>query len=106
MGGMWYKVLMEFPSKLIAFRCPAELIGKIDQIAKAMNTTRTGVVLEAVRLLSRQVHARGGRVIPPYEGISLLYTMHFEPDGRGMGARKKPLVLHEADEEPSDFGEA
>lgn len=89
---------MEFPSKLIAFRCPVELIKKVDTIARAMNTTRTGVIVEAVRLFARQVHARGGRVVPPYEGISLLYTLHFEPDGRGMSTQRKAWERQQASE--------
>ncbi len=87
---------MEFPTKLIAFRCPVELIRKVDMIARAMNTTRTGVIIEAVRLFARQVHARGGRVIPPYEGVSLLYTLHFEPDGRGMSTQRKAWEKRQA----------
>lgn len=97
---------MEPPSKLIAFRCPVDLIEKIDQIAKAMGTTRTGVVIEAVRLFTRQVHERGGRVIPPYKGISLLYTMHFEPDGRGMGGRKKMADYQEVVSAPVSSGDS
>ena len=43
-----------------------ELIEKMDQLAAAVQSNRTAVILESVRLLSRQARKRGGHIIPPY----------------------------------------
>lgn len=59
-------------SKLVAFRCPVALMRRLDTVAAALGTTRSAVVIEAVRLLSREVRARGGRLVPPYSGSSEL----------------------------------
>lgn len=34
-------------------------------------------MIEAVRLFTRTVQARGGRVVPPYDGSELLADMDF-----------------------------
>lgn len=76
-------------TRLVAFRCPLPLLEKVDAIAKAMHTSRTAVIIEALRLFMREIKARGGRVVPPYEGEELLGSIHFEPDKRGR--RSKPF---------------
>lgn len=77
------------PTKLIAFRCPEELIQKLDTIAETLGTTRTAVILEAVRLFARTVNQRGGRLVPPYEGEALMHSMNFGPDARGLTLRNR-----------------
>lgn len=71
------------PTKLIAFRCSDELLQKLDLIAASMHTSRTSIVIEAVRVLLKEVKGRNGRLVPPYKGKSLLRSLEFEPDGRG-----------------------
>lgn len=53
--------------KMVALRCAPQLLEKVNTLAKAQGKTRTQVIIEAVRLLTRTVQARGGRVVPPYD---------------------------------------
>lgn len=55
-------------TKLLAFRCPVELMQRVDAVAEAMGTTRTAIIVEAVKLLAADVRSRGGRLVPPYAG--------------------------------------
>ena len=76
-------------SKTIAFRCPVSLMRRVDAVAAALGTTRSAVVLEAVRLLSREVRSRGGYLVPPYEGEDLLASL-----------QRSESLLNVAPEEP------
>ncbi len=58
-------------TRLIAFRCPVELIDKMDLLAAAVQSNRTAVILESIRLLARHARKRGGHLIPPYNGSSI-----------------------------------
>lgn len=54
-------------SKLVAFRCPVALMRRVDTVASALGTTRSSVIIEAVRMLSQEARTRGGRLVPPYK---------------------------------------
>jgi hypothetical protein len=55
-------------TKLLAFRCPVELMQRVDAVADLMRTTRSAIVVEAVKLLIADVRSRGGRLVPPHTG--------------------------------------
>lgn len=55
-------------TKLLAFRCPVELMKRVDTVATIMNTTRSAIVLESLRILVSEVRARDGRLVPPFSG--------------------------------------
>ncbi len=74
-------------TRLIAFRCPTELIEKMDQLATAVQSNRTAVILESVRLLARQARKRGGHIIPPYTA-SNVGEISFVPRSRKPRTRK------------------
>ncbi len=74
-------------TRLIAFRCPVELIDKMDQLATAVQSNRTAVILESIRLLSRQARKRGGHLIPPYTG-SAMAELSFTPRPRKPRVKK------------------
>ncbi len=74
-------------TRLIAFRCPVELIEKMDQLATAVQSNRTAVILESIRLLARQARKRGGHIIPPYTA-SAVGEMSFKPRPRKPRTRK------------------
>lgn len=59
-------------TKPIAFRCPVELMQRVDAVAAALGTTRSAIITEAVRLLCCEIRARGGRMVQPYSGDELL----------------------------------
>lgn len=63
--------------KMVALRCPPQLLQKLTDLAQSQGKTRTRVMIEAVRLFTRTVQARGGRVVPPYDGSELLADMDF-----------------------------
>lgn len=65
-------------TKMVALRCPPRLLEKVTLLAKSQGKTRTRVIIEAVRLFTRTVQARGGRVVPPYDGHELLSDMNFD----------------------------
>ncbi len=64
-------------SKLIVFRCPVTLLEKLDQLADVTQSNRTAVLIEAVRIFSRQVHKRGGQVVPPYKKSAMPKKLNF-----------------------------
>ncbi len=74
-------------TRLIAFRCPVELIEKMDQLATAVQSNRTTVILEAIRLLARQARKRGGHIVPPYTS-SAMAELCFTPRPRKPRTRK------------------
>ncbi len=74
-------------TRLIAFRCPVELIDKMDQLATAVQSNRTAVILESIRLLARQARKRGGHIIPPYTNSAVGETS-FTPRPRKPRTRK------------------
>ncbi len=76
-------------SKTIAFRCPVALMQRVDAVAAALGTTRSAIVLEAVRLLSREVRSRGGYLVPPYEGEDILASLQ-RSDTLQNGAPEEP----------------
>lgn len=77
------------PSRLIAFRCPEELLKRVDQLALSMHVSRTAVMLEAARLLACHIRGRGGYLIPPYKDKDLVRKLRFE-GRRGRPFQKRP----------------
>ncbi len=74
-------------TRLIAFRCPIELIEKMDQLAAAVQSNRTAVILESIRLLARHARKRGGHLIPPYN-YNATAEISFAPRPRKPRTRK------------------
>ncbi len=74
-------------TRLIAFRCPVELIEKMDQLATVVQSNRTAVILESIRLLARQARKRGGHLIPPYTNAATA-EMSFTPRPRKPRTKK------------------
>ncbi len=50
--------------KLISFRCPADLLERIDSLASAANCSRSVVLAESVRIFAEKVRTRGGYILP------------------------------------------
>lgn len=50
--------------KLIAFRCPSDLLERLDRLASATNSSRSVIIAEAVRVFAEEVRARGGYIVP------------------------------------------
>ncbi len=84
-------------TRLIAFRCPVELLEKMDLLAAAVQSNRTAVILESIRLLARQARKRGGHLVPPYTN-AIMAEMSFAPRprkprvykrGKGKGRRRR-----------------
>lgn len=50
--------------KLIAFRCPVDLLERIDSLASATNSSRSVVLAESVRIFIKEVLARDGYIVP------------------------------------------
>ncbi len=63
-------------TKSVAFRCPVTLMQRVDTVAAALGVTRTALVVEAVRMLIREVRRRDGRLVPPYSGKDVLSTLN------------------------------
>ncbi len=74
-------------TRLIAFRCPVELIEKMDLLAAAVQSNRTAVILESIRLLARQARKRGGHLIPPYTNAAMA-ELSFAPRPRKPRTKK------------------
>jgi len=68
-------------TKLIAFRCPVELMQRVDAVAAALGTTRSSLVVAAVRLLAEEVRGRNGRLVPSYSGDDILERLEFGERG-------------------------
>ncbi len=62
-------------TKSVAFRCPVSLMQRVDAVAAALGVTRTALVVEAVRMLIREVRNRDGRLVPPYSGKDALAAL-------------------------------
>lgn len=63
------RLVME--QKIITFRCPKELVDRVDVLADALNMTRSALVVDMIRIFCRQVRNRKGRVVPGYTAGSL-----------------------------------
>ncbi len=79
--------MLHVETRLIAFRCPVELIEKMDQLATSVQSNRTAVILESIRMLARQARKRGGHIIPPYSSRALA-ELCFTPRPRKARKRK------------------
>lgn len=77
-------------TRIIAFRCPAELLEKIDLTAGYFNRTRNSVLLAAVRLFARQLREQqGGTMIQPMaDELLTRETMFPQPESKGGRPRK------------------
>lgn len=52
--------------KPISFRCPVDLIERLDYLSKEVRCSRNAVIINAIQLLCQEVRERGGYVIPSY----------------------------------------
>ncbi len=67
-------------TKSVAFRCPVSLMQRVDAVASALGVTRTAIVVEAVRMLIREVRSRDGRLVPPFSGKDALAALNPSPE--------------------------
>ena len=85
--------MMGMEIKKVSFRCPPPLLETITQTARRQGKTRTRFIIEALQLLLNEAKARGGRIIPPYDGEPPISEMGFEdfdkPRKRGPNKKKK-----------------
>lgn len=81
--------MIDMATKMVAFRCAPQLLAKVNTLAKVQGKTRTRVITEAVRLFAREVKARGGRIIPPYQGPELLSEIDFEASSQEASTKRK-----------------
>lgn len=72
-------------TKIISFRCPTDLLGKLDFTAEHFKRTRNSVLLAAVRLFARQVREQqGGAIVPPLPAEMLTHEAMFpKPENKG-----------------------
>ena len=77
-------------TKIVAFRCPVELLEKVDLTAGHFKRTRNSVLLAAVRLFSRQLREQqgGGMTLPMADELLTRETMVPRPESRGGRPRK------------------
>ncbi len=59
----------------------------MDQLATAVQSNRTAVILESIRLMAKQARKRGGHIIPPYSAAAV-GEMCFTPRPRKPRTRK------------------
>lgn len=52
--------------QLISFRCPNDLLKRINRLAFATRSSRTLVITEAVRIFTEEIRKRGGYIVPPF----------------------------------------
>lgn len=69
-------------TKVITFRCPAELLTELNAAAKSLNRSRSTVLVTALRLFSRQMQENNGF---PAAGLELMP----EHENKGGRPRKK-----------------
>lgn len=77
-------------TRIVTFRCPAELLARIDGTAKYFKRTRNTVMLAAVRLFARQLREQHNGVLSPPLPADLLTpaTMFPKPESKGGRPRK------------------
>lgn len=78
-------------TKIVTFRCPAELLSGLNLAAAHYKRTRNSVLLAAVRLFARQLREqRGGMMTPPLPADMLTReTMFPKPESKGGRPRKR-----------------
>lgn len=57
--------------KIITFRCPKELVERVDKLADSLRMTRSALVVDMIRVFCRQVRNRKGRVVQGYTAGAL-----------------------------------
>lgn len=67
-------------TKMVALRCPAQLIERVTALAQEQGKSRTSLIAEAILLFTRTVRKRGGRVVPPYDDEDLPTEIDFGPE--------------------------
>lgn len=72
-------------TKIVSFRCPAELLEQADSAASQFQRTRNSVLLAAVRLFARQLQEQPGeRTTPPLPEDMLTQESLFpKPESKG-----------------------
>lgn len=77
-------------TKIVTFRCPADLLARISSTAKHFKRTRNTVMLAAVRLFARQLREQQNGVMCPPLPADLLTpeTMFPKPESKGGRPRR------------------
>lgn len=77
-------------TKIVAFRCPVELLEKVDLTAGHFKRTRNSVLLAAVRLFARQLREQqcGAMIQPMADELLTRETMFPHPESKGGRPRK------------------
>lgn len=77
-------------TKIVTFRCPTELLDKIDLTAGHFKRTRNSVLLAAVRLFSRQLQEHHGKALmqPMADELLTRESMFPKPESKGGRPRK------------------
>lgn len=70
--------MMGMEIKKVSFRCPPLLLERITQMARMQGKTRTQFIIESLQLLLSEAKGRGGRIIPPYDGVPPISEMGFD----------------------------
>lgn len=76
-------------SKLIAFRCAPQLLEKVTALAAMRGKSRSRIIVEAVRMFSRTLKARGGRIVPPYDKSKLFSDTNVDALGNSASVKKE-----------------
>lgn len=51
-------------TRVITFRCPAELLEQVDETARLLKRSRSTMLLAAIRIMGRQLEERKNKNIP------------------------------------------
>lgn len=78
-------------SRIITFRCPDDILARLDKLAAGYGRTRNTVLLAAVRMFARQLREQnGGMLAPGLPGEMLTRENMFpKPESRGGRPRRK-----------------
>ena len=76
-------------SRIISFRCAPSLQEKLDALAAKRGKKRSRIIIEALKLFSRTIKARGGRVVPAYDKSKLLSVANFDALGNSASVKKE-----------------
>lgn len=77
-------------SRIITFRCPDDMLTRLNKLAGYYGRTRNTVLLAAMRLFARQLREQcGGQISPAFPADTLTRENMFpKPESRGGRPRK------------------
>lgn len=74
-------IVSRMKKNMLSFRCPHELLDCIDGLSEQNNSTRSALIVDAIRSLNREVQRRENRWVPPYrEKLMLQFHGVLETD--------------------------